>query len=1007
MSSISKSFDKRTDNEKAGMDEKLYWRSFDELAESPEYTEFLQREFPQGASELTDSISRRKFLTLMGASAALAGLVSCRRPLEKIVPYVKAPEEVIPGIPQYYATTMPFSAGAVGLVVESHEGRPTKIEGNELHPSSRGAANAFQQAEILNLYDPDRSKFVLNKGARVTWNDFVAFWGEQDVLYAQNGGEGLAVLTTAFSSPTLARLRRDFERKFPNATWAVYEPVSDENIYEGIRMATGQVLQPVYDYSAARVVLSIDADFLMLESENVAHSKDFAAARKVSSEHDEMNRLYVVESGFSNTGAMADHRLAVQSRQIGAFTAALILALRKNGVRIGVAADLSAYAEHDFDATWLNALAKDLAAARGKSLVVAGHRQPAVVHALVFAINAALGNLGRSVSYVAPADKALPSRKSLAQLAEKMRAGEVKTLVLVGGNPAFNAPADLHFTAALKKVENVIQMASHVDETAAFATWHLPQAHFLEAWGDARATDGTVSVIQPLILPLFGAHSEVELLNLLSTGVVKPGHDIVRETFQTTLKAANFEKKWRRVLHDGVVDGTALAKSAPRLRAAEIRKFLQPELLPKDKANKSNLEIVFQASPALYDGRYANNSWMQESPDPATKITWDNAAVMSVRTAKELGVDTQDMVQLSYHGRNLEIPVAVLPGHADYSISIHLGYGRTAAGRVGNGVGFNAYALRRTAQPDFDSGLKLAKIGKIYKLANTQNHGSMEGRPIVREATLEHYREHPEFATEMVEHPPLRNPWKEHKYDEGYQWGMTIDLNACTGCNACSIACQSENNIPVVGKEQVANGREMSWIRLDRYFVGEPEEPRMVFQPVNCQHCENAPCEQVCPVQATNHNKEGLNVMVYNRCIGTRYCSNNCPYKVRRFNFFNYTKDTPEIVKMAMNPDVTVRFRGVMEKCTFCLQRINFAKIQAKREERDIRDGELRTACQQTCPADAIVFGNKNDAESHVAQQKEQNRNYGLLAEFNTRPRTTYLAKLRNPNPELAKHENV
>jgi len=1007
MPSLSKPFDKRNNNEKAGMDEKLYWRSFDELAESPEYTKFSHREFPQGASELTDPISRRKFLTLMGASAALAGLVSCRRPVEKIVPYVKSPENVVPGIPQYYATTMPSGAGAIGLVVESHEGRPTKIEGNELHPFSRGAANAFQQAEILNLYDPDRSKFVLKKGARSSWNDFVTFWGEQAKGHSQNGGAGLAVLSTAFSSPTLARLRRDFERKFPNATWAVYEPVSDENIYEGIRIATGRVLQPVYDYSAARVVLSLDADFLLLESDNVSHSKGLAVARKVSSEHDEMNRLYVVESGFSNTGAIADHRLAVQSRQVGAFAAALILALRQNGVGIDLAADLSAYAEHDFDAAWLNALAKDLAAARGKSLVVAGRRQPPMVHALVYAINEALGNLGQSVRYVVPADKALPSRKSLAQLAQKMQAGEVKTLVIVGGNPAFTAPVDLHFTAALKKVETVIQMASHVDETARYATWHLPQAHFLEAWGDARAADGTVSTIQPLILPLFGAHSDVELFNLLVTGVDKPGHDIVRETFQATLKAANFEKQWRRVLHDGVVDGTALPGSAPALRTAEVRKFLTPDALPNDKAGKGSLEITFQASPALYDGRYANNAWMQELPDPATKITWDNTAAMSVRTAEAFGLKSQDMVLLNYRGRKLEMPVVVLPGHADYSISVQLGYGRKAAGRVGTGVGFNVYVLRHSAKPDFDTGLKLTRLGRTYKLANTQHHGSMEGRPIVREATLEHYREEPEFAKEMVEHPPLQNPWKEHKYDTGYQWGMTIDLNACTGCNACTIACQSENNIPVVGKEQVINGREMSWIRLDRYFVGESEAPRMVFQPVNCQQCENAPCEQVCPVQATNHDKEGLNVMVYNRCIGTRYCSNNCPYKVRRFNFFNYTKDTPEIVKLAMNPDVTIRFRGVMEKCSYCLQRINFAKIQAKREDREIRDGELQTACQQTCPADAIVFGNKNDQESRVAKMKQQNRNYGLLAEFNTRPRTTYLAKLRNPNPELAKHENV
>ena len=982
---------------------KEYWRSLEQLADTPEFKEFLHREFPQGASEFFDPISRRKFLTLMGASMALAGLMGCRRPVEKIVPYVKAPENVIPGVPKYYATTMPLGLSATGLLVESHEGRPTKIEGNEKHPASRGAAGVWHQASILNLYDPDRSKVVLQKGAQAGWDEFVTFWRQQFDQFSENRGAGLVILSESFSSPTLFRLRKTFLQQFPRARWIAWEPIQDEHILRGTEIAFGRTYVPRYHFDRADIVLSLDSDFLLQESDALTYSRDFASRRRVSSEKDDMNRLYVVESTYTTTGAMADHRMRLQAREIGAFVAALALELQAQGLRTGVEDAVRAYAGHSFNQKWLNALAKDLMQHRGKSLLIAGRRQPAEVHALVFALNQALGNLGKTVALVDPADKLLPDTGALNALVRDMKAGQVKTLVMLGGNPVYNAPADLGFGAALKKVEHTVHLSSHVDETSMMAEWHIPRAHYLEAWGDARALDGTLSVIQPLIAPLFGGKSDVEVANLLATGRDLRGYDLVRETWRTLLPRARFERAWRRVLHDGLLENSALPEQRPSLKTGRVAAALQQNPLPQDRAGKENLEIVFYASPAVFDGRFANNGWLQELPDPITKITWDNALMVSPATARELGVKENEMVLVEYRGRRMKLPVWIQPGQPDYSVAVALGYGRSQSGRIGNDVGFNVYKLRQSQHADFDSGLRLTPTGEKYVLATTQNHWSMEGRPLVREATLEAYREHPEFAREMVELPPLESLWKEHPYDEGYQWGMTVDLNVCTGCSACITACQSENNIPIVGKEQVWRGREMHWIRVDRYFAGGLDDPEVVYQPVMCQHCEMAPCEQVCPVAATVHDQEGLNVMVYNRCIGTRYCSNNCPYKVRRFNFFNYTNETPEIVKMAMNPDVTVRFRGVMEKCTYCLQRISEVKIRAKNEGRQVRDGEIKTACQQTCPTDAIVFGNINDPESRVSKIKEQNRNYEILAELNTKPRTSYLAKLRNPNPELVK----
>ncbi|MCS7012244.1 MAG: TAT-variant-translocated molybdopterin oxidoreductase [Chloroherpetonaceae bacterium] len=996
---------------------KRYWRSLEEEVNTPEFQEWVEREFPEGAIEMSDPISRRKFLTIMGASFLLAGLASCRRPVEKIVPYVKAPEDITPGIPQYYATTMPFGLSALGILVRSHEGRPNKIEGNERHPSSLGATNAFAQAEILNLYDPDRSQVVKHLGEKSSWQAFTEFWRNELLRQKSQNGRGLAILTESFASPSLARLMNECLKTFPEAKVVAYEPVSDENIYEGVRLATGEVLRPLYDFRAAKVILSLNADFLLKESESVANARAFAEGRRVASEKDSMNRLYVVEAAYSVTGAMADHRLRLQARKIGAFAAALAEELQRQGVAIPGTETLQAPSE-DFDKKWIEALARDLIQHKGESLVVAGREQPAAVHALAIAINAALGNLGNTLSFVPFKDAALPSRSELVELVKAMHEGKIETLVMLGGNPVYNAPADLDFASALKKVKTSIHLSYHDDETSALSTWHLPKSHFLESWGDARAADGTASLIQPLIAPLFDTRSVIEVLNLLTTGIDGKGYALVQETWkqQTGLSGIAFEDFWRKSLHDGVIENSASQKLVPSLKAQSLAQLFAQK--PFEVAARENtLELCFQPSTATFDGRYANNAWLQETPEAITKICWDNAALMSQGTAKQLGLKHKfalsethrEVIALRLGNRQVELPVWVVPGHADGSITVALGYGRTRVGRVGNSVGANTYAIRTSDAMDVCSGVEVIKTGKTMLVASTQYYGYMDGRAIVIEGTLAEYREKPDFVeSHLTKYPPSKLYDSPYKYDQGHQWGMTIDLNACIGCNACVVACQSENNVPVVGKEQTAKGRHMHWIRIDRYFVGEGDMPEMVYQPVACQHCENAPCEQVCPVVATVHDQEGLNTMVYNRCIGTRYCANNCPYKVRRFNYFNYQNDNvvwnreiPEITKMAMNPEVTVRSRGVMEKCTYCVHRIQTTKILAKNEGRDVVDGEIMTACQQVCPTQAIVFGDIRDPNSKVSQIKAQNRNYALLGELNVKPRTTYLAKLRNPNPEL------
>ena len=1010
-----------------------YWRSLAQIEQNPESRAFLEREFPEGASELPAGITRRDMMMLVGASLSLAGLAGCiRRPVEEIVPYVTAPEDAVPGIPRYYATTMPFRRSAYGLIVESHEGRPTKIEGNPAHPSTLGASSTRVQASVLSLYDPDRSQTVRLKGEAKSWTDFVTAWAELSKAHAADGGAGLAILSESFSSPTLARLAAELRTRYPKLQWATYDAVSDENRLAGLRQAMGRDVDVMLRFDRASVILALDADPLLTDPEMIRHARGFADGRRAGASGGAMNRLYAVEGVYSLTGAMADHRLRLESRQIAPFLAALAARL---GSAQGGAAPTAGAGAAGLDSRWIDAVAKDLQANRGKGLIVAGDRQPAAVHAAVCALNTSLGNTGSTVSYFETRDASLPSVASLASLVAAMTAGTIQTLVVLGGNPVFDAPADLDFASAMAKVPHSIALGHMVDETSSKAEWHIPHAHYLESWGDARAVGGTVSVVQPLILPLFGGKTAGEVLGLMIADKDRPGYDIVRDTWKPILGDADFDKKWNRVLHDGLLAGSELTEIAPGAKTDALA------ALTGAQGSASGLEIVFVQSSSLHDGRFANDGWLQELPDPLTKVTWDNPALVSPKTAESLGVRNEDVVRVDYSGRSLELPVWLLPGMADGVVALTLGYGRSQAGRIGSGVGFDTFKVRTSKAPAFDSGVTISKLARTFPLSATQEHGSMEGRPVVRESTLAALQSKPPAPSEPAagavggkqvegaegahaeetprggnpsalgvfpEHAPRFSLWKEHSYDQGHQWGMTIDLNACIGCNACMVACQSENNVPVVGKAQVAKGREMQWLRVDRYFSGEPTgDAAVVVQPIPCMHCEDAPCEQVCPVAATVHDAQGLNVMVYNRCIGTRYCSNNCPYKVRRFNFFNFTKDTPDILKLAMNPDVTVRARGVMEKCTYCTQRINRVKIDARLAGRELRDGDVKTACQQACPASAIEFGDIRDASSRVVKAKADPRNYALLEELNTKPRTTYLAKVRNPNPDLVDERPV
>ncbi len=965
-----------------------YWRSLDELADTPEFQALLEREFPEGATEWIDPVGRREFLTLMGASLALAGLTSCTSPpSDRIVPYSQAPEEVIPGKPLFFATVFTLGGCATGLLVESHEGRPTKIEGNPLHPGSLGATDAFAQASLLTLYDPDRSKVVLRAGTPSSWNAFTAELGKQLESGRQPQGGGLRILTETVVSPTLGAQLRGVLAKLPAATWHQYEPVTRDAARAGARLAFGEAVNTVYRVDKADVIVSLGSDFLTTGPGAVRYARDFASRRRAAAPPSGMNRLYAVEATPSLTGAMADHRLPMRPSDLERFARAL-------AARLGIEAGAAPWQPSPWQTTWIEALAADLTAHRGTSLVVTGDEQSAAVHLLAHAMNRALGNVGQSVVYTDPVEAApVDQTESLRLLVADMQAGAVETLLILGGNPAYTAPADVPFSEALNKVPFRAHLSLYGDETSALCHWHLPEAHYLESWGDGRAYDGTVSIQQPLITPLYNGRSPHEILSVL-LGEPKAAYDIVREHWRQQRPSDDFEAFWRTALHGGLIADSALPARVPALKAD------LPAASPTGSA--ADFEIAFRPDPAVWDGRFGNNGWLQELPKPLTKLTWDNAALISPADAERLGVVNEDVVELTCQSRRVKAPVWILPGQADRTVTLHLGYGRWRAGRAGTGVGVNAFALQTAASPWGGTELGVKKTGERHRLATTQGQHAMQGRNLVRTATLTEFKERPGVVREPSDHEIGHEPsfYPKHTY-EGYAWGMAIDLSACTGCNACIAACQSENNTPVVGKDQVMLGREMHWLRVDRYYTGGLEDPGTVHQPILCMQCENAPCEPVCPVGATVHSSEGLNDMVYNRCVGTRYCSNNCPYKVRHFNFLQYQDDRTPSLKLLRNPNVTVRSRGVMEKCTYCVQRINEARIRAKLGDREIADGEVVTACQAVCPSRAIVFGNINDPKSRVSQLKAHPLNYGLLTELNTRPRTTYLARLRNPNPAL------
>ncbi len=1093
---------------------KRYWRSLDEFSDTPEFRGWLEREFPAGAAQLNgDEWSRRGFLKLMGASMALAGfgLTSCRRPEMHLVPFTKSVEWTIPGKALYYATAMPRRTGAMPLIAATVDGRPIKIEGNPLHPASGGATDAFAQASLLDLYDPARSRRFVEKGQRdekgkkvddFQTRDRAAFekyLGDLRTKIGSDGGAGLAFLVEEVHSPTRERLRAELIKTYPKMRWCVYDPLLTEAQSFATQLSFGDNARLVPRFERADVVVALDSDFLDCGEGDLAGIRAFSSRRRMGQAKDAMNRLYVVENRFTLTGAMADHRMRCPASQIPAFTRALAAKIAVATKDQGLASTIATLTEPvnamAFDDAWLTECANDLMAKPGASLVVAGAHQPVVVQLMVYAINAALKNVGATV--IIREFIRAPKTNSILQLAGEINAGRIKQLFILGGDPVYNAPkgitidkdtkAPVDWPDLQRKVPDVVRLGYHEDATSELSTWHVPAAHYLESWGDGLTSDGGYVAIQPMILPLFGGMSELELMNAVLGRPKVEGPELVQETFKASAPPGDFQTAWSQLLRDGFATHVALKDKPPTFNANNAGGVAHTLWSTPPNPTMDAPEIVLTRSYNVDDGRYINNGWLQELPDPITKLTWDNAALISPAMAKHLGVESGDLINVAVTEttkdaqqknirRELVIAALISPGHADNSISISLGYGRKKTGPIGEEAGFNGFLLRTSSNPHYiavDSKtiesisvttaptatqpasptatpapasspkVRAHTLGK-YALSVTQDHWSIEGRGLVREATIEKYREDPEFVKKIAgdeELPPkLPSIYSHPPLNAEQQWGMSVDLNVCTGCSACIIACQAENNIPIVGKLQVSHGRAMHWLRLDRYYASEkpfnqdrgeyPENPEIVHEPMMCQHCENAPCETVCPVNATVHSEDGLNVMAYNRCIGTRYCANNCPFKVRRFNFFDYNqrpvgkkkigpltvyqeylgplteKGAPDTVKLQKNPNVTVRMRGVMEKCTYCVQRIEEAKIAAHvkagaSDKTRIPRDSFTSACAQACPTEAIVFGDVKDPESKVSKIKMQDRNYRLLEYLNVKTRTSYLARIRNPNPKM------
>jgi MoCo/4Fe-4S cofactor protein with predicted Tat translocation signal len=999
----------------SGKGGKRYWRSLEELADAPGFDEMLQREFPRQASEWIDPVSRRGFLKIMGASMALAGLSGCtKQPDEPIYPYIKQPEDLILGKPNYFASAHPFNTGAVPVLVKSDAYRPIKVDGNPDHPINRGSSDPITQGTLLGLYDPDRSQHVRYRGENREWAEFVQAFQTHLAVKKVNGGQGVYVLTSTVTSPTLAGQIKKAQTAWPNAKFLQYDPINRDSAYAATAAAFGAPVDTQYWLEGADVIVSLDSDFLS----GITHpgfnklANDYSRRRKLDGDKIDMNRLYAVESAVTTTGMKAEHRLGMRASDVAGFAATLAAQIAGTPTPAG-------YTWTPEQQRFLAALVKDLKANAGESAVIPGEQQPVEVHLAAIAINEALGNIGKTVIYTETVNP-LPSQQNadFQSLVADMNAGKVDWLLVLEANPVYSAPADLDFSAALSKVGTLVHLGMHYDETGEISEWHINSAHYLESWSDARAYHGMVSVVQPMIDPLYAGKSSHEVIQamMVDEPLVSP-YDLVRATWKDQLSAkGDFESNWRKALHDGFLDGTAYEAKTVTPKSSILQ---APAPVSADI-----IEVIFRADPSLYDGRYANVGWLQELPKPITNLSWDNAALVSNSTLLKYKLEEADVIEIGLNGKKVKAPVLVVPGHPDNSITVYLGQGRRRAGRVGTGTGFDAYAIRSSTSPLIATGATITKTGDTYEFANTKSHyhddrGKLAGgqgggknsleaneaetRAIIRWTTLDDFKQNPGFAHEgESREDPAKDEsmFANYVYDKN-AWGMSIDMNSCVGCNACIVACYAENNIAVVGKQQVKIGRDMQWIRIDTYFEGDLSAPRAHFQPMNCQHCENAPCEQVCPVGATVHTPEGLNTMVYNRCVGTRYCSNNCPYKVRRFNFLLYSDYDTESYKLGRNPDVSVRSRGVMEKCSYCVQRISAAKIHADKENREIRDGEIITACQQACPTEAIVFGNINDPDSRVAALKKQQRSYQVLADINTRPRTTYVAEVLNLNQEL------
>lgn len=985
-----------------------YWQSLEELSDTDDFHAFMNKEFPQHIEEVkANPVSRRNFLKLMGASVALAGASACtKQPTEKILPYVKRPEEIIPGNkPLFYASAHCMGGVASGILVESHMARPTKIEGNPDHPASLGATDVFAQASILALYDPDRSQAVIRRGRISTWDVFI---NEISIALGEQSGKqgaGLRILTETVTSPTAAAQINRIMAAYPQAKWHQYDPIHRDNVREGTRLAFGRDATVRYMVEKANVILSLDSDFLASGPGAVRYARDFASRRNVGEGDMDMNRLYQIESTPTATGSIADHRLPQRASDIESIA-------RSIAAGLGLQVSPGAASSDESVAQWVTAIVADLQSQNGSGLIVVGDNQPPVVHALAHAMNEALGNVGNTVEYTQSIEASpVNQTASLRDLLQDMADEKVDVLFVIDANPVYSSPAGLDFRTQMNKVALRIHQGLYRDETGEQCHWHIPQAHALESWGDARAYDGTITTIQPMIAPLYGGKTDTELLSVIAGTAGKKSYDLVREHWETSgAVSGNFEAYWQNSIHNGFVRDSRLA--AVNLTVQSVAEFGQSPNVSND------MEVIFAADPTVWDGRHANSGWLQELPKPLTKLTWDNAALLAPSTAEQLDVSNGDVLAITFRGNTIQAPVWILPGHARNTTTLHLGYGRSSGGRIATGIGFNAYALRNPSNSWFGTGAQVSKTGETYDLYSTQDHHvvDLEGlgqmhqeRHLVRESDLAEYQNDHDVIHEMGHVPAAELSMypDDHVYGGPNAWGMVIDLNKCNGCNACTIACQAENNISVVGKEEVGNGREMHWIRLDRYYAGNDlDDPRTFNQPVPCMQCEDAPCELVCPVGATVHTKEGLNDMVYNRCVGTRYCSNNCPYKVRRFNFYLYIENEfnlsqEPVRQMAYNPDVTVRSRGVMEKCTYCTQRISVARISSKISDLPVKDGDVVTACQQVCPTQAITFGNTKDRSSKVSRLKASDLNYGMLADIGTKPRTTYLGRIRNPNPAL------